>query len=216
MTYQAAIFDLDGTLLNTLPDLHASVNATLSLYGFPERSEDEIRRAVGDGVGMLIARSIPEGANDPRYEDCLSAFREHYAKHAADRTAPYAGILSLLAALKAKGIRIGVVSNKFDAAVKALCRTYFGDLVELAVGEREGIRRKPCPDSLLAVSDNFSLTPKQCIYIGDSEQDILTARAAGLDCLSVTWGFRSRKALLTAGATQLIDSPADILSLLCK
>ena len=214
MSYKAILFDLDGTLLNTLDDLHNSVNRTLSAFHLPTRTREETRLAVGDGVGMLIARSIPKGQDNPAFAEVLEAFRADYAKNSRIMTAPYEGISPLLATLREKGIRIGVVSNKFDSAVKALCAEYFGDLVEVAVGERENVRRKPHPDSLFAAMESLVVSPADCLYVGDSETDVASAQNAGIDCCSVLWGFRDKETLIKAGANCFVTTPSDILTLL--
>lgn len=214
MSYQAILFDLDGTLLNTLDDLHNSVNRTMTAFHFPLRTKEETRLAVGDGVGMLIARSVPNGKRNPDFDACLAAFRADYAANNRVFTAPYDGITDLLSALRQKGIRIGVVSNKFDSAVKTLCNDYFENLVEVAVGECDGVRRKPHPDSLFAAIQALSLTPNDCLYVGDSETDVMTAKNAGVDCCSVLWGFRDKETLLQAGATQFVQTPSEILALI--
>ena len=214
MKYKAILFDLDGTLLDTLDDLHNSVNHTLSAFGFPLRTKEETRLAVGNGVGHLITRSVPNGQENPKFAEALAAFREYYAQNNRVLTRPYEGIPEVLAALREKGIRVGVVSNKFDSAVKALCADYFGDLVEVAVGERDGVRRKPHPDSLLAAMDFLSVRANECLYVGDSETDVESAKNAAIPCLSVLWGFRDKKTLLQAGATDLIQKPQEILSFL--
>ena len=214
MSYKAILFDLDGTLLNTLDDLHNSVNRTMSAFHFPLRTREETRLAVGDGVGMLITRSIPGGQDNPDFAECLAAFRKDYAENNQVLTAPYEGITELLSALREKGIRIGVVSNKFDSAVKALCAEYFGDLVEVAVGERENVRRKPHPDSLFAAMESLDVAPADCLYVGDSETDVASAKNAGIDCCSVLWGFRDKETLIQAGATCFVANPNEILELI--
>ncbi len=211
---RAVIFDLDGTLLNTLDDLHTSVSHALESLSLPIRTKEETRIAVGDGIGNLIARSINGGKNNPCFDKCLALFREHYRTHNTDATAPYPEIRPLLKTLRANGILIGVVSNKIDSAVQKLCRRYFNGLIDCAIGEREGVRRKPCPDSLFHCLEKLGVSPDSAVYIGDSEQDILTAKNANLPCLSVTWGFRDSTALLAAGATLLINTPNEILSYL--
>ena len=214
MSYKAILFDLDGTLLDTLDDLHNSVNRTMSAFHFPLRTREETRLAVGDGVGMLILRSIPGGQDNPKFAECLAAFRADYAENNQVLTAPYEGIPTLLRSLREKNIRIGVVSNKFDSAVKALCADYFGQLVEVAVGECEGVRRKPHPDSLFAAIQELSVSPEDCLYVGDSETDVQTAKNAGIPCLSVLWGFRDKETLLNAGATRFVQTPREILEMI--
>ena len=210
MSYKAILFDLDGTLLNTLDDLHNSVNRTLSAFQLPTRTREETRLAVGDGVGMLIARSIPKGQDNPAFADVLEAFRVDYAKNSRIMTAPYEGISPLLATLREKGIRIGVVSNKFDSAVKALCAEYFGDLVEVAVGEHENVRRKPHPDSLFAAMESLGVSPADCLYVGDSETDVASAKNAGIDCCSVLWGFRDKEEIAEHGGKYFCTDPKDM------
>lgn len=212
MRYQALLFDLDGTLLDTLVDLHNAVNYTLAAFSLPLRTLDETRRAVGDGVGMLIARSIPEGMEHPKFEEILSSFRAYYKDHSTVLTKPYDGITEALAELSKKGYPIGVVSNKFDSAVKELCHRYFPDTVTVAIGESEGVRRKPAPDSLYAAAKALGVSLADCLYIGDSETDILTAKNAGIDCLSVLWGFRDRETLLAAGGKRFVSAPCDLVS----
>ena len=212
--YKAVIFDLDGTLLNTLDDLHASVSHALKLHFLPPRTLDETRLAVGDGIGNLIARSIESGKENPLFSSCLEAFRTHYATHNAVKTAPYPDILTLLDTLRNEGILIGVVSNKIDSAVKTLCERYFKGYIDSAIGEREGVLRKPAPDSLFACLDALGVSKSDAIYVGDSEQDILTAKNATLPSISVTWGFRDKDTLLKAGAEAFANSPLDILALI--
>ncbi len=213
MSYQVAVFDLDGTLLNTLGDLTAAVNHAMSLHGFPHRSEAEVCSFIGDGVAMLIRRAAPAGTDEETLAAALAAFKAHYAAHNCEKTEPYPGILALLDALRARGVRVAVASNKFDAATKKLCAHYLGDRVEAAVGEctEAGIRRKPAPDSLHEALRLLGEAPAHAVYIGDSDTDIETAKNAGIPCLSVTWGFRTAAFLRSHGATTLTDDPAFIL-----
>lgn len=214
--YRAVIFDLDGTLLDTLDDLTKAVNDSLALHHLPLRSRQEIRDFVGNGVARLISRAVPEGTADRLTTAVLSDFKEFYTRCYRDRTRPYDGIPSLLEELRRRGIRTGIVSNKFDAAVKDLSSHYFPSLIEVAVGEREaeGIRKKPAPDTLLLAMAQLEVLPRETLYVGDADTDILTARAAEVDCISVTWGFRDKEFLLSHGARTLIHHPQDILSLL--
>lgn len=205
------IFDLDGTLLNTLEDLRDSTNAALRAFGFPERTTDEVRRFVGNGVRLLMIRATPGGEETPQFEEILAYFRRHYAEHCFDQTRPYDGILPMLNRLQEAGIGLAVVSNKFDAAVRELCRRYFPDQIAIAIGEREGIRKKPAPDSVLQAMRELHADPSESLYVGDSEVDIETARNAGIPCVSVTWGFRDRDFLLAHGASTLIDDPSELL-----
>lgn len=206
------IFDLDGTLLNTLDDLADSTNFALSKFNYPTRTIEEVRQFVGNGVAKLIERAIPEGKNNPNFEKCLAIFKENYAQNMYNKTAPYNGILDMLANLKSKGLKIAVVSNKFDLAVKELCQKYFNGYIDFAAGENEaaGIKKKPAPDTVLEVLKKFNLKPNEAIYVGDSDVDIMTAKNSDMPCISVTWGFRDEKFLLSYGATILIDSPDEI------
>lgn len=206
------IFDLDGTLLNTLDDLADSTNFALSKFNYPTRTIEEVRQFVGNGVAKLIERAIPEGKNNPNFEKCLAIFKENYAQNMYNKTAPYNGISDMLANLKSKGLKIAVVSNKFDLAVKELCQKYFNGYIDFAAGENEaaGIKKKPAPDTVLEVLKEFNLKPDEAIYVGDSDVDIMTAKNSDMPCISVTWGFRDEKFLLSYGATILIDSPDEI------
>ena len=209
MRYDAVIYDLDGTLLNTLDDLAGAVNHAMSALSFPTRSAREVRRMVGDGMEMLIRRALPESGQDAAAE-ALSLFRAHYAAHAQDATRPYEGVLPLLDQLGQAGVRQAIVSNKGDSFVKELNRRYFGQRISVALGERAGVRRKPAPDMLLQVMEAWDSAPARTLYVGDSGTDIQTARAAGVPCASVTWGFRTREELIASGATLLVDTPREL------
>lgn len=209
---KAVIFDLDGTLLNTLDDLADSTNYALSKFGYPTRTIEEVRQFVGNGVAKLIERAIPEGKNNSNFEKCLSIFKENYAQNMYNRTVPYNGIIEMLSNLKSKGIKIAVVSNKFDLAVKELCKKYFEGFIDFAAGENEaqGIKKKPAPDTVLSVLNEFNFAPEDAVYVGDSDVDIMTAKNSKMPCISVTWGFRDEKFLLENGATILINAPSEI------
>lgn len=209
---KTVIFDLDGTLLNTLDDLADSTNYALSKFGYPTRTIEEVRQFVGNGVAKLIERAIPEGKNNPNFEKCLSIFKENYAQNMYNKTAPYNGIIEMLSNLKSKGIKIAVVSNKFDLAVKELCKKYFEGFIDFAAGENEaqGIKKKPAPDTVISVLNEFNFAPKDAVYVGDSDVDIMTAKNSKMPCISVTWGFRDKKFLLENGATILINAPSEI------
>jgi phosphoglycolate phosphatase len=198
--YDAVIFDLDGTLLDTLEDLKNSANAAAARYGLPERSREEIGSFTGNGIHTLISRVVPGGEEHPEFEHVFEAFKEHYAQHCMDETKPYPGIMALLEWMKTSGYRTAIVSNKADFAVKKLKELYFEDLVEIAIGEREGIRRKPDPDCVLQSLAELGVEKEHAVYVGDSEVDLLTAQNAGMDCIAVSWGFRSRDFLLEHGA----------------
>jgi phosphoglycolate phosphatase len=211
MTLKAVLFDLDGTLLDTLDDLTASVNHMLGRFGYPARSREFVRQAVGNGVRNLIARALPDGADAARAEEALAAFRAHYSEHLDVKTAPYPGVTDLLRALKAQGVGVGVVSNKYDGAVAALCGRHFGGLVDVAAGEKPGVPRKPAPDSVLAAMRRMGAEAESALYVGDSDVDVATAHNAGLKCVAVSWGFRPRESLVAAGADAVIDEAADFL-----
>ncbi len=212
------IFDLDGTLLNTLEDLTDSVNYAMEKFGFPVHTIEEIRSFVGNGAPKLIERSIPQGTENPSYEAVLAAFKEHYAAHCEDKTKPYEGVMELLAQLKEKGCRMAVVSNKFDGAVKRLCKKYFGSYLETAIGESADVKRKPAPDTVYRALHELSCDGSRAVYVGDSEVDIQTARNASLPCISVTWGFRTEEQLKAAGAEEkfMLSSPLGLLPLLAR
>lgn len=209
--YKTYIFDLDGTLLNTLGDLAASTNYALRQYGMREHTIDDVRRFVGNGVGKLIERAIPEGLANPQYEDVLATFRKHYMLHSLDTTAPYPGIESLLHSLRSHGCNVAVVSNKFYNATVELCRHFFADTVEVAIGERENIRRKPAPDTVFEAMRQLGVSGEDTVYVGDSDVDVATARNSGIPCISVLWGFRDRDFLIEHGATTFVNTPEDIL-----
>lgn len=208
--YRTVIFDLDGTLLDTLDDLREAVNAALAAFGFPPRTREEIRCFVGNGVEFLMARAIPGGREEPAYPACLAYFKEVYAAHCEDHTRPYDGVLELLAALRAAGTQTAIVSNKFDLGVKKLNRRYFRDLIPVAVGEHEadGVRRKPAPDTVFEAMRALQADPATTVYVGDSDVDLATAANAGLPCISVSWGFRTKEELTAAGATVIAEDTA--------
>lgn len=214
MQYDTIIFDLDGTLLNTLEDLRDSLNAILIQNGFPQRSLEEVRRFVGNGVKTLIRLSVPDTCSDEQVEQLLIQFKEHYGRNMQNKTRPYDGIMELLLDLQRFNYKLGIVSNKFDAAVKSLAKSYFGDLIPVAIGETDQVKRKPAPDSVFEAMRQLGSDPKQTIYVGDSETDVRTAKNAGLPCIGVTWGFRSRQVLRDEGADYLIDTPKELLTLI--
>ena len=208
--YKTYIFDLDGTLLSTLADLAASTNYALRTHHMPERSLDEVRRFVGNGVKKLMERAIPDGLNNPLFEETFATFRQHYMQHNLDTTQPYPGIMQLLEQLKAEDKNIAVVSNKFYAATRELCHHFFGDLVPVAIGEREDIRKKPAPDTVIEALRELGVDKEGAVYIGDSDVDIMTAKNSGMPCVSVLWGFRDKEFLLEHGATTLISKPEEM------
>lgn len=199
------IFDLDGTLLDTLADLHAATNAALACFGYPPHTQDAVRRFVGNGAGLLIARAVPAGTDNAATEAVLAAFQTYYGAHCEDQTQPYPGISEALAQLSAR-YPLAIVSNKPDGAVKTLCASWFPGIP--AFGETADCPRKPAPDMLRRAMAQLGVT--RCIYVGDSEVDVLTAQNAGVPCLSVLWGFRSREALQSAGAQSFCTTPAEL------
>ena len=211
--YNTYIFDLDGTLLDTLTDLAASCNYALRTHGMPEHSIDDVRRFVGNGVRKLMERAIPDGDANPDFEATFATFREHYMVHSLDTTKPYPGIMDALAELKARGCRLAVVSNKMMAATVELCKYFFPETIEVAIGENEaeGIRKKPAPDTVFAALKQLGVSGDNAVYVGDSDVDLATARNSGLPCISVLWGFRDREFLLDHGATTFITSPKELL-----
>lgn len=210
--YSTYIFDLDGTLLSTLGDLAASTNHALRINGMPEHTEDEVRRFVGNGVRVLIERAVPGGESNPRFDTVLADFKRHYMEHSLDMTQPYPGVVEMLAGLRERGKRVAVVSNKFYAATQNLCRHFFGSLVEVAIGEREGIRKKPAPDTVVEALKQLGVGRGGAVYIGDSDVDVVTARNSGLPCISVLWGFRDKDFLLEHGAATFISEPSELLN----
>lgn len=209
--YQAVIFDLDGTLLNTLTDLADSTNYALKTMGFPERTIDEVRRFVGNGVEKLIERAVPEKTDAETTEKTLRIFKEYYSQNMTNKTEPYPGIPEVLAELKKKQIPVGIVSNKFDVAVKDLRDRFFSTSIETAIGESANVAKKPAPDTCIEAMQEMGITTEHTVYVGDSDVDIKTAENSGLDCISVTWGFRDEEFLREHGAVTIIHKPEELL-----
>ncbi len=205
MKYKLAIFDLDGTILDTLEDLTDSTNHILSSNGYPTHSIDEVRSYVGNGIYMLIKRAAPNDTEEKEIQRLFEQFVSYYKDHCAIKTKAYEGIRELLVALKEKGIKRAVVSNKGDFAVRILIDDYFASLFEISVGEKQGVRKKPYPDSVNEVLRELSVTKEEAVYIGDSEVDIQTAKNAGLACISVSYGFRSKEFLKENGASLIVE-----------
>lgn len=216
MKTEAIIFDLDGTLLNTLEDLADSTNFALDKLNYPPHTTEEIKSFVGNGVAKLIERAIPNGRKNPDFDKCLNIFKKHYSQNMYNKTKPYDNIINLLTELKRKNYKLAVVSNKFDSAVKELCEKYFPDLIDIAIGENEamGIKKKPAPDTVLQVLDILKIDSHQAIYVGDSDVDIMTAKNSNMRCISVTWGFRDREFLIKNNAEIIIDKPKEIIDYL--
>lgn len=213
MKYSTYIFDLDGTLLDTLADLAAAVNYALRQHGMPEHTIDDVRRFVGNGVRKLMERAIPDGEKNPDFEATFATFREYYMHHSLDTTRPYPGIIETLEALKEQGCRLAVVSNKMMAATQELCRHFFADTIEVAIGENEaaGIRKKPAPDTVFEALRQLGEEKDSAVYVGDSDVDLETASNSGLPCISVLWGFRDRNFLKQHGAKTFISAPSELL-----
>ena len=211
---KAVIFDLDGTLLDTLQDLAAAANWALRHNGLPERTLDEVRQFVGNGVGKLMERAVGLPANEALTQRALSDFKSYYVAHCQDATCLYPGIREILQMLRQRGIRTAIVSNKLQAGVTELHRAYFSDLVEVAVGERPEVRRKPAPDMVFVALRELDVAPEEALYVGDSDVDIQTAAAAHMPCISVLWGFRDRDFLLAHGAKELASHPDELLNYL--
>lgn len=210
--FETYIFDLDGTLLSTLDDLVASTNYALRWAGMPERTVEEVRMFVGNGVKLLMERAIPNGINNPKFEETYGKFREHYMEHNLDTTCPYEGIPELLCELKRRGKKLAIVSNKFYAATQELAKHFFPDTIEVAIGERDSIRKKPAPDTVLEALKQLGASKDNAVYIGDSDVDIMTAKNCDLPCISVLWGFRDKDYLIKHGGTIFVDKPSEILS----
>ena len=234
--FNVFIFDLDGTLLDTLQDLATSVNYALQQHEMPTHSKDDIRRFVGNGVRLLMERAVPDGAQNPQFEAVFATFRQHYMQHSLDTTRPYDGIPEVIRELKACGCQLAVVSNKMMAATQELIRHFFPEIT-VAIGEHEaaGIRKKPAPDTVFEALRQLGIVvggengdgspdpssqgdcdqenrPHYPVYVGDSDVDIATAKNSGLPCISVLWGFRDKDFLLQHGATTFVEQPQELLN----
>lgn len=214
MKYNTIIFDLDGTLLNTLDDLRDSLNDILLRKGYAPQSLEAVKRYVGNGVKNLILRALPESCDEEEVLRVLEEFKSHYKNNMQNKTRPYNGIMELLLDLHRFNLKIAIVSNKFDTAVKSLSRTYFGNLIPVAIGETAEIKRKPAPDSIFAAIKELGADINKTVLVGDSETDVQTAKNAGIPCIGVTWGFRNREVLRNEGADYLIDTPRELLTLI--
>lgn len=210
------IFDLDGTLLDTLDDLCNSVNYSLRTNNFPERSLAEVRTFVGNGIRLLIERSVPEGTSKELIDKTFECFKTYYAVHCNDKTKTYPGVMNMLKELKKNGYKIAVLSNKAQYAVTKLCDIYFNNLLDDAVGARENVAKKPSPDALYICAENNNINLNNVIYVGDSDVDVATANNAGVRGIAVTWGFRSRELLIKCGAENLADNTDELLQILLK
>lgn len=209
MKYTTVIFDLDGTLLDTLDDLTDSVNYSMSAMGWPLRDKKEVRLFLGNGIRNLMQLSSPEGISEDEFDKAFKIFKEYYKEHNQDKTAPYEGVVQVMEHLKDKGIKMAIVSNKVHEAVLAL-RDKFFPYVEVAIGDTPGMARKPEPDSCYKALELLGSTKEESVYIGDSEVDLLTARNSGLDCITVLWGFRDKDYLMEQGATIFVETPEEL------
>lgn len=213
MKYKAVIFDMDGTILNTLEDLKNATNYSLRQFGMPERSLEEVRMFVGNGIRKLVERAVPAGTPKEKIDQILDVFLEYYEIHSADNTSPYPGILELVEKLKKAGIKTAVSTNKADVPAQELGREYFNGIFDLIVGQQDGLKVKPAPDSVNKILSILDIQKKDAIYIGDSDVDVQTAKNSGLDFIGVSWGFRGREFLEKNGAKNIVDNANEILDL---
>lgn len=214
MKYELAVFDMDGTILNTLEDLADSLNHVLEKFGYPQHSIQEVKSFVGNGIRLLIERGLPKGTDESIVDKVYQEFIKYYQIHCADKTRPYEGIMELLKTLREAGCITAVVSNKADSAVRELCRQYFDGLFDIAVGDRAGFLRKPAPDSVNEVLGQLKVRREKAVYIGDSDVDIETAENAGMDSIIVTWGFREKEFLKEHGADVMVSFPREIAEII--
>lgn len=214
MKYSAVLFDLDGTLLYTLEDIAAALNRALSAHGMPTLALDRVCASVGNGSKCLVELAVPAGTDQALADSVLRFYRADYDHNCDIKTRPYDGIPELLDTLKDRGVKLAVVSNKPDGAVKALATAHFPGIFTIAVGEGPRVRRKPAPDAVLAAMAELRVEKNTALYVGDSEVDIQTARNAGVACVSAEWGFRTRQQLIEAGAFRIIRSPLELVSII--
>ena len=208
------VFDMDGTVLNTIDDLTVSMNYVLDKFNMPGHTMEEYRMFFGNGIEFALRKSVPEDTPSDVIKEMISVFKEHYDIHCLDNTKPYDGILSLMNELKQQGYKMAIVSNKIDSAVKELNEKFFSGVVDVAIGEKPGIKRKPAPDTVLEALKELKSNINEAVYVGDSEVDFATAQNSGLPCISVLWGFRDRKYLEDIGADTFAEKPEDIIKLL--
>ena len=208
---QAIIFDLDGTLLNTLDDLYSSVNHALTRFNLPVRSKWEVRSYLGNGVRRLVEHALPKGCDAELTEKVFNEFREYYLEHSLDRTQPYEGIIPMLKQCKELGLKTAIVSNKLDMAVQDLHQRFFSDCIDVAIGETPDVKRKPAPDMVMKAIEQLGCIHDEAIYVGDSEVDLATAQNASLPCIAVSWGFRDKDFLIEQGAKTIIDNPKQLI-----
>lgn len=212
--YDTVIFDLDGTLLNTLEDLADGVNHVLRENGYPQRTLEEVRHFVGNGIRKLMERALPENVTGEQFEEVFEQFRTYYTENCQIKTRAYEGILELLADLKKQGYAMAIVSNKNQSAVTQLNALYFGEWIGTAIGQKDGIRKKPAPDTVLQALKILGKEKEHTLYVGDSEVDFQTAQNAGMDCVLVSWGFRTQEELKSFAPLARIDRPQELLEIL--
>lgn len=212
--YEAVVFDLDGTLLNTIEDLADSVNAALEAYGCPGKTVEQVQSYVGNGIRNLMIRSIGQGESHPHFEEIFQAFQEHYKENCRNKTKPYDGIVPLLRTLAKEGRKLAIVSNKADFAVKDLNDFYFKEFGMVAIGERRGVARKPAPDTVFCALQELGVPVGKAVYVGDSDVDVKTASHAGIPCISVLWGYRDKKLLTECGAAYFAEDAGGLLKIL--
>lgn len=210
MKYKAILYDMDGTVLDTLADLSAAVNHSLSVYSYPAVSAAHVRRSLGNGARRLISCCLPENADEASTNELLEYYKKYYDAHCCIETAPYEGIVQLMEKLRDAGVKQAILSNKPHSAVQPLAEKFFSGLLEFALGESETVRKKPDPSGLLSAAARLGFALDECLYVGDSEVDVQTARNAGMDCVAVSWGFRDRDELVAAGAQMIADSVKEL------
>lgn len=214
--YKAVLFDMDGTVLDTVGDLRDAINVSLEKFGFPTRTEEEVKSFLGKGPAHFVGCAVPDGIDEAIRQQVLAFYEPYYNSHCQIKTAPYPGIMALLVALKQRGIKLAVISNKQEPAVKALARQHFTGLLELAVGTNAQIHRKPDPSAVLAAMEQLGVAKNETLYVGDMDVDLDTARNAGIDCVCVAWGFLGRKKLEALGAEHIVDSAEELLEFITK
>lgn len=210
---KAIVFDLDGTLLDTLDDLHLSLNYIMQKFGYPTLEKNQVRALLGSGVKYLVTNALPISARD-RVDEILPEFKEYYDIHKDDNTAPYDKVIEMLKAVKEKGYKTAIVSNKYDKAVQQLKNSIFNGYIDFALGQVDGVANKPAPDGVWLALDKLGVSKEEAVYVGDSEVDLLTAKNANLRCIACSWGFRDKDQLIFHGATEIIDSPLQLLETL--
>ena len=216
MKYKVYIFDMDGTILNTLEDLANALNYSLGTNNYPERTIDEVRRFLGNGIYKLVERGVPTGTEKADIDKVFKTFKEYYSVHCEDKTKPYENIIEIIKKLRVENCHIAVVSNKADYAVQKLCERYFPNLIDIAVGERENVRKKPAPDSVLEDLKKLNADKSTAVYIGDSDVDMFTGKNAGIFSIGVAWGFRGARELSAAGANKIVYTSEELLSEIIK